>query len=154
MLYKVYAVISVAFAARCAEVFELPFAAVERLTNANNEVTYKVCYKRKKAIGYVYDASTYTLIVGEMEVGILDEYFALFTAEDKQAEPRLFRKLKTTTNGNIASTKCKIGQHKAENIGKEIAKLLNLNNHAEYTGHCWRRTSATLMAEAGLVSNL
>jgi len=78
----------VSFAARCAEIFELPFGAVQKLTNQQNVVTYKVCYKQ----GYVYDAIKYTLIAGEIQVAILDEYMALFTPADMQAEPRFFSK--------------------------------------------------------------
>jgi hypothetical protein len=30
-----------------------------------------------------------------------------------------------------------------------VALYLNLSNSSEFTGHCWRRTGATILAEAG-----
>jgi len=85
-----------------------------------------------------------------MEVEILDTYMALFTEQNKLDEPRFFRKLKLNSKGQIAATKEKIGQHTAENIGKAVAGILRLLNPGDFTGHCWRRTAATLMAESGL----
>lgn len=32
---------------------------------------------------------------------------------------------------------------------KEVAKYLNLQNPEQYTGHCYRRTSATMLVNAG-----
>lgn len=42
-----------------------------------------------------------------------------------------------------------IGKNKMSNIPKEIATYLNLPNPNLYTGHCLRRTSATLLADSG-----
>jgi len=154
LVYKVYAVLSLGFAARGADVFLVPFAAVSKLTDhAKNEDYYKVHFKRSKQRGYVFEANTFCVISGTMEVEILDTYMALFTEQNKLDEPRFFRKLKLNSKGQIAATKEKIGQHTAENIGKAVAGILRLLNPGDFTGHCWRRTAATLMAESGLVSS-
>ncbi|XP_073955259.1 uncharacterized protein [Choristoneura fumiferana] len=42
-----------------------------------------------------------------------------------------------------------IGRHKISTFPKEVAIFLNLANTEMYTGHCFRRTSATLLADAG-----
>lgn len=42
-----------------------------------------------------------------------------------------------------------IGINKFGNLGKEIAIFLNLPNANLYTGHCFRRSSATLLVDAG-----
>lgn len=46
-------------------------------------------------------------------------------------------------------TKQVIGRHKIAKIPKEIATYLNLTNPECYTGHCFRRSSATLLADSG-----
>ena len=42
-----------------------------------------------------------------------------------------------------------IGKNKLAVIGKEVAKILLKPNPDEFTGHCWRRSSATAAAESG-----
>lgn len=42
-----------------------------------------------------------------------------------------------------------IGKNKISSIPKEIATYLNLPNSNLYSGHCFRRTSATLLADSG-----
>lgn len=42
-----------------------------------------------------------------------------------------------------------VGIHKFGSIPKEIATFLKLSNAEDYTGHCFRRTSATLLVDAG-----
>lgn len=53
---------------------------------------------------------------------------------------------------NYLSGKCtqqRIGINKFGNLGKTIANYLQLPNPEMYTGHCFRRTSATLLVDAG-----
>lgn len=53
---------------------------------------------------------------------------------------------------NYQNGKCTrqvIGKNKLSNMPKEIATYLNLPNPEQYTGHCFRRTSATLLADSG-----
>ena len=42
-----------------------------------------------------------------------------------------------------------MGHNYISNIGKDIAMKLGLSNPECYTGHCFRRTSATLACDAG-----
>lgn len=44
----------------------------------------------------------------------------------------------------------RVGVHTIGGIPKKIAQFLNLQNPEGYTGHCFRRTSATLLANAGV----
>ena len=50
---------------------------------------------------------------------------------------------------NGSCTRQNIGRHKIGEIPKIIATFLNLENAKKYTGHCFRRTSATLLSESG-----
>lgn len=53
---------------------------------------------------------------------------------------------------NYQKGKCttqKIGINKFGAMGKEVAKYLKLQNPELYTGHCFRRSSATLLVDAG-----
>lgn len=40
----------------------------------------------------------------------------------------------------------------ADGLGISIAEILNLPNPEKFTGHCFRRTSSTLMADGGATS--
>lgn len=42
-----------------------------------------------------------------------------------------------------------VGIHKISSIPQEVAKYLNLENVNEYSGHCLRRSSATLLVDSG-----
>ncbi len=46
-------------------------------------------------------------------------------------------------------TKQPIGINTFASMPKRIATFLGLENAARYTGHCFRRSSATILAEAG-----
>lgn len=46
-------------------------------------------------------------------------------------------------------TKQPVGVNKFGNIPKEIATYLHLENPKLYTGHCFRRSSATILVDAG-----
>lgn len=53
---------------------------------------------------------------------------------------------------NFQRNKCLrqvIGKNKFANMPRQIASYLNLPNIDQYTGHCFRRTSATLLADSG-----
>lgn len=82
-----------------------------------------------------------------------------FTIENEYAEyVRQYRNLRpsrmSTTRFFIKYQKGKccnqvIGRHKFLSIPKKIAEFLNLPEPEKYTGHSFRRTSATLLADAG-----
>lgn len=53
---------------------------------------------------------------------------------------------------NYQKGKCtvqRMGVNKLGHMGKEIAKYLKLPNYELYTGHCFRRSSATILVDAG-----
>lgn len=55
---------------------------------------------------------------------------------------------------NYHNGKCtiqNIGIHKFGNVGKQIATYLGLPDAHLYTGHCFRRTSANVQVDGGLV---
>ena len=61
-----------------------------------------------------------------------------------------FRKLRKARNGDIFATKSPTGKNICTAVGKKIASFLNLPNPDCYTGHCWRGTAATILADEGL----
>ena len=68
----------------------------------------------------------------------------------------MFRKLmsKRDNTGNIkfvASARV-IGKHKASSFGVTIAEILGLSDPPRYTGHCFKRTSITWMADSGMTA--
>lgn len=78
----------------------------------------------------------------------MDNYINCFPAGRRVG--RFFRKLSTTREGTIKSTEQVIGKETAAKYGKRIAHLLHLSEPNTYTGHTWRRTSITFMANSGL----
>jgi len=53
---------------------------------------------------------------------------------------------------NYVKEKCTVqpvGIHKLGSVPSIVAKFLNLENAAAYTGHCFRRTSATILGNSG-----
>ena len=42
-----------------------------------------------------------------------------------------------------------VGIHQFGKMPQLVAKFLNLPNHVEYTGHCFRRSSATILVDSG-----
>lgn len=53
---------------------------------------------------------------------------------------------------NYQKSKCtiqRIGKNKFATIGKQIAAFLKLPDPQQYTGHCYRRSSATLYVDGG-----
>jgi integrase len=50
---------------------------------------------------------------------------------------------------NGKCTRQAVGINTIGGMPKKIADFLNLPNSSNYTGHCFRRTSATLLADAG-----
>lgn len=81
-------------------------------------------------------------IIGEFYINIYRKYAAL---RPKNIHfTRFFIKYQ---NGQCH--KVVMGIHKISNVSKDIASYLKLPNPTEYTGHCLRRTSATLLIDNG-----
>ena len=45
-----------------------------------------------------------------------------------------------------------VGKNYCAKIGQNIANFLGLKHPKSYTGHCWRGTAATILAEEGLTT--
>lgn len=83
-----------------------------------------------------------TFVVKGEYLNIVKKYQAL--RPDNLSTPRFFL--------NYQKGKCTrqvIGRNKFAAMPKEIALFLKLDNPEQYTGHCFRRTSATLLADSG-----
>ena len=114
---------------------------------------YKVQFFRSKTVGPPEQKEAF--VVCPKEIQVLHRYVERLRAGSTstirsqiQVEvkygSRLFRKLsKHMIPGQV------VGKHTLSQIGVNLAKELGLLNANKYTGHCWRRTAATLAAEAG-----
>ena len=108
---------------------------------------YKLFFERRKQSGPRDSNSPFCLITGAVEVRILDSYLACFPSD---MDSRMWCYLSNSKNGDMeARIKCPIGKNALGRFGKEVAKSLGKPNWASFTGHCWRRTAATICAESG-----
>ncbi|KAK5638962.1 hypothetical protein RI129_013257, partial [Pyrocoelia pectoralis] len=73
---------------------------------------------------------------------ILEQYMKLRPSNTK--ESKFFLRY-----GNGKCVRQVVGKHTLSAIPMKIAKFLNLNHCKDYTGHSFRRTSATLLANSG-----
>ena len=83
----------------------------------------------------------------------MDEYLNLFPARRPPpgANQRLFRKINDSKRGvTVPWASQNVGANTMKAYGKNIATAIGLPNPEKYTGHCWRRSAATLAANAGL----
>ena len=65
---------------------------------------------------------------------------------------RLFRKLGTDSHNpatGISATDTVLGHNPAAQIGKKVAALIGLPGPNRYTGHCFRTSALTWLAEEG-----
>jgi len=86
------------------------------------------------------------MIEGDLYINILDDYFGRFDSDQIQkCEGRLLRKLTAKGNGTVRV----IGKVTIAEIPKKIAEFLKLPDAEKYTGHAFRRTGATLLANSG-----
>jgi integrase len=144
----VYAVIAISFAGRGVEVAAVNFENItQSVAIPTGERQIKVSYLRKKTRGV--PEQSYTLITGETEVNIINEYERCFKKEERNG--RYFRTLKYGMDGTkILGTGRNIGHNTTAKAGIRIATRLGLKDPELYTGHTFRRTAATLCAESGM----
>ena len=160
LLRQVYAVIAVSFAGRTEEVYCLDWDQIElAITGPNEDRSYIIRYQKRAKQAHAEAGDRYTVINGEVEVGVIDAYLDLCRPNwrrSKFLEPksgRFFVKLVRDSRGKIKPTHQVIGTHTAAKIGKEIAQTLGKPDWNMYSGHCFRRSAITLAAEAGLSVN-
>jgi len=74
--------------------------------------------------------------------------------ELKIFETRLWKTYRTKRDGSSYYTSQPMGIHVLSKIPMEIAKFLGLSNKESYTGHAFRRSTASAMAESGATTSL
>ena len=142
---KAFATTAKSYAGRGCEVHELEFTDVEEVVRPNGNKAYAINFMRRKTQGTMEKDFQY--VIGDVEVQILRDYISCFPLAQRTG--RFFRKL-SNKNGKICSTNQVIGKNMVSNYGKEIARILDLPDPDRFTGHCWRRTAVTLLANKGL----
>lgn len=83
-----------------------------------------------------------TFVVGDASFAVVQKYYALRPVDVKT--DRFFFNYK-----NCKCTKQVIGRHKIAQMPKIIATYLELPHPEQFTGHCFRRSSATILADTG-----
>ena len=143
-----YSVIGLSFGGRGAEIIKVTFEDVSRtVSQETGEMKILVKYLRTKQKGVPEQSQA--LITGALEVEVLNEYEKAFDMADKKG--RYFMKLTASQNGfSIKGTKQVIGHNITAKTGMRIATRLGLPDANLYTGHTFRRTCATICAEAGM----
>src|SRR5699024_3266518 len=81
-------------------------------------------------------------IIGEHYINIYRKYTSL--RPQQMNDRRLFIKY---INGKCC--KMVMGIHKIGSVTREVASFLKIPNWKSFTGHCMRRTGATLLVDAG-----
>lgn len=136
---KVCSILSMFGLLRNAEVISMNFNSLKR-----ENTTYIGTVMRKKSQGPM--APTTFLIDGESNVAILDRYISLFNQENKVAVGgRLLRRI----SPNWVPYNSPVGYNTIAKYPEKIAEFLNLENPKEFTGHAFRRSSATALAGSG-----
>ena len=138
---KAYTVIAISFPARGCEVTFLTCEDVKRTEDKNTgEIIYTVSHTRAKISGVPTKVTSY--ISGLHEVAILEEYERCFKQNTRNGI--YFRVLGYNTDNVRWRVTNKVL------APKRIAIALLLEHPHLYTGHAFRRTSATLCAESGM----
>lgn len=83
-----------------------------------------------------------SFVVNEMYLNVYRKYVAL-RPEDMN-NSRFFFKYQ-----NGKGCRQVVGIHQFRKMPKVVATFLNLSNANEYTGHCFRRSSATMLVDSG-----
>ncbi len=108
---------------------------------------YKIKYHRKKICRGETSDETYCLIVGRLEVSIIDYYISLFPPDKR--EGRFFKRIDWAdkkTHKNMVVNNQSVGINSLRKYPMLAAELLKLENPQRYTGHCWRRSTASALA--------
>jgi hypothetical protein len=145
------------------EIHALTFGDVKRVVDEDGVPAYHVEFDRaKKTTSNTTERETAILACG-LGVKALDTYLACFPKKysgspEEHKREKLWRRLslsprqKALEGGRPKATwKAQpVGRDKCKKYGVAIATMLDLFEPWTFTGHCWRRSSATLAANAGL----
>lgn len=145
---KAYTVIAISFAARGCQVTFLQCEDVNRTEDKNTgEILYTISHTRAKTSGIPTKVTSY--ISGLHEVSIMEVYEKCFTQSTRNGQ--YFRVLGYNTDEvTWRVTNQVLGRNTTAAAAKRIVIALTLEHQQLYTGHAFRRTSATLCAESGI----
>ncbi|KAK5649303.1 hypothetical protein RI129_000332 [Pyrocoelia pectoralis] len=129
---KIVLLIGVTGACRCDEMTKI---TIDDIEDKGNLILIKIPDSKTKKL------RSFT-IIGEMFVNIYHKYVSL--RPRYMQGRRFFLKYQ---NGKCYRNV--MGIHTISAVPRKVAKFLKLNNIQEYTGHCLRRTSATLPIDGG-----
>ena len=144
IVLKAFGAIAICFAGRPSEVHQVLWSDVSECRDENNSIFYKVKHSRKKRKGT--KLSLDHIIIGNLEVLAVGNYVSLFPAPERKGK---FFKYLCTKDGKIQPTKSNIGHNVTDAMGSQLACYLGLEEPNRYTGQCWRRSAATIMADQG-----
>jgi integrase len=133
---KVILILGVTGGCRCDEITSLTMGDIEDLGSA-------ILIKLQDTRNY---KSRSFIIVEKFYLEICRKYISV------RKDIKISRFLLKYHNGKCANMV--MGKHKIGSAPREIASFLKLPNYHEYTGHCLRRTSATLLVDNGDISAL
>lgn len=109
---------------------------------------YKVTLVRKKQNG---EKKSSTFVVPPSLATHITNYLLALSATIGEPTGSFFKgtPIYKNTGGESRFVNQPMGINYLYAIGKDVAKTLNLKNPELYTGHCFRRTSATIAADSG-----
>ncbi len=138
--------IAISFAGRSCELHDVCFENVRRLVDAEGKVEYEIRYTRRKNTSARSTDETFSLIVGDLEIAIIDNYISLFDL-DARCGP-FFRYLiwADNTKSRMKGTNKRIGINVLKAYPSKIAEMLKLEHANSYSSHSWRRTTASSLA--------
>jgi hypothetical protein len=154
LVIKAYAAVGTAIAGRGKEICALLFGDVVRVVDEDGIPAYHITYDRSKMRTSNSTERDIAILKCCLGVQATDRYLALFPAKTRKDNltSRLWRRCTQSPRGGISSSwkAQSIGVNTCKNFGYVIAAALGLDNPKSFTGHCWRRSAATLAANAGL----
>jgi len=134
---------------RCKELRDLKFGSL-----THTDKGYIVIFQRAKQTGeqaYSNFLVPYSANPGEVcFASKVEAYLNSVTAT--LGEPAPTDDLFKGTKGGKGIARQPMGINLIRNVGCDVAKELNLTDVKAYTGHCWRRSSATQLAGSGATS--
>lgn len=157
VLLKAYIVIDIAFAGRTAETYQLQWSCngvpLLEPTTVHGENAYIINHGKRAKLTGLASANTSKIIQGDYSVRAIRNYLSCFDPNEMRTEKRFFRPLKETNDRRrpfVVKTDQPVGKNTVHKFPSKIAEMLGIRDHHLYTSHSWRRTSISIMADAGL----
>ncbi|KAJ1421551.1 hypothetical protein B484DRAFT_399427 [Ochromonadaceae sp. CCMP2298] len=155
LLNKTYAVVSLTLAGRGIEAYNTVVGDVTRVEDGAGNVSYQVAFDRVKQHTTTSSDRHMAVINGQLEVRTLDAFIATRPAGpvgEVEKTKKFFRQISSTAGGKLKTSWAaqNVGKASLANIGREVAKMLEISYWLQFTGHCWRRTAITFGPNAGM----